>query len=209
MGKGNLNESKNRGKLVPVEEWDNFISKEDVFLVDVRNNFEIDIGSFQGSINPNTSSFREFGNKFDNLKVEKNTIIAMYCTGGIRCEKASSYLKLSGYKNVYQLDGGILKYLDYKMKGNKRSLWSGECFVFDNRVTINRKLQKGKYLQCCGCRRPITTRDTESIYYKKGVTCPLCFHERSSEQKKRSLTRQVQIERAEEKKEEHPFKKIK
>ena len=129
------------------------------------------------------------------MKIQKNSNIAMYCTGGIRCEKASAYLRSEGYKKIFQLNGGIIKYLEYINDNKvKKSLWNGECFVFDGRVTINKSLRKGKYLQCYGCRRPITKKDTLSSEYKKGVCCPYCFNERSAEQKKRSLSRQKQID---------------
>ena len=117
----------------------------------------------------------------------------MYCTGGIRCEKASSYLKLRGYRKVYQLHGGILKYLDFKKKKNKKGLWKGECFVFDNRVTINKKLQKGKYLQCYGCRHPITKMDTLLSSYEKGVSCKYCINKKSEKKIKGLKERQRQI----------------
>ena len=209
LGKGIIDVNKYNGKLVHPKDWDRIVLDKDTKLIDVRNEFEIGIGKFKNSINPITNSFREFPNSVSKLNINKNDRIAMYCTGGIRCEKASAYLKLNGFKNVVQLNGGILNYLDFIKKNKKSSLWQGECFVFDGRVTVNKNIRQGKYLQCHGCRRPITNRDTKSVYYKKGVSCPSCFNERSSEQKKRSLTRQNQIERAEKKKEDHPFKKIK
>lgn len=209
LAQGLIDINKYRGKLIDPRNWNNIISSKETKLIDVRNDYEIDIGRFKYSMRPNTNNFRDFPKVLKKLKIDKKDKIAMYCTGGVRCEKASAYLRSNGFKNIVQLKGGILNYLDYTKKKKKNSLWQGECFVFDDRVTVNKDLKKGKYLQCHGCRRPITTRDTKSIYYKKGVTCPLCVHERSSEQKKRSLARQDQIERAEEKKEDHPFKKIK
>ena len=119
----------------------------------------------------------------------------MFCTGGIRCEKASSYLRNKGFKNVYQLEGGIISYLDYKNKHkNTRSTWKGDCFVFDNRVTVNQKLQRGKYSQCYGCRSAITKKEIESKFYKKGVYCPKCYYVRTDKQKERSEMRQKQIQ---------------
>ena len=133
----------------------------------------------------------------------------MYCTGGIRCEKASKYLNKLGYDKIYQLKGGIISYLEYLKKNKiKKSKWSGECFVFDNRVTINDNLERGSYLQCHGCRRPISISDTKSNLYVKGVSCPYCFKKRTDKQKKSSKTRQKQIDMAEIKNISHPFMKI-
>ena len=119
--------------------------------------------------------------------------------------KTSAYLKLKGYNNVYQLNGGIIKYLEYLKHNKEKSFWNGECFVFDDRVTINSNLKKGKYLQCYGCRRPITNKDTKSIYYKKGISCPHCFNERSNKQKERSIARQIQIDKAKKENTSNPF----
>ena len=193
LGQGSIDVCKYRGKLVNPETWNSLISEKNTKVIDVRNEFEISIGKFAGSINPETKSFRHFPNAIKKLNINKNDTIAMYCTGGIRCEKASAYLKLKGYKNVYQLEGGILNYLEYKQK-KKESLWKGECFVFDKRVTINKHLARGKYKQCYGCRSPITKKDLESQHYLKGVHCPKCVHLRSDEQKKNSLMRQKQID---------------
>ncbi len=195
LGQGPIDVKKHRGKLVNPENWNSIIRDKNTKVIDVRNEFEIGIGNFDGSINPKTKSFREFPNSIKKMKIQKNSKIAMYCTGGIRCEKASAYLRLAGYKNIFQLNGGIIKYLEYIHDNEtKKSLWNGECFVFDERVTINKNLRKGKYLQCYGCRRPITKKDTLSSEYKKGVYCPYCFNERSTEQKNRSLSRQKQID---------------
>ena len=208
LGKGIIDVNKYNGKLVHPKDWDRIILDKDTKLIDVRNEFEIGIGKFKNSINPKTNSFREFPDSISKLEINKNDKIAMYCTGGIRCEKASAFLKISGYRNVYQLKGGIINYLKYKKNSAKDSLWNGECFVFDGRVTINKKLNKGRYFQCYGCRRPITKKDLNSPEYKKGVSCPHCVNERTAEQKFSSLTRQRQIERAEKKKEDHTFKMI-
>ena len=208
LGQGIIDVNKYSGKLVDPKDWDRIILDKDTKLIDVRNEFEIGIGKFKNSINPKTNSFREFPDSISKLEINKNDKIAMYCTGGIRCEKASAFLKISGYRNVYQLKGGIINYLKYKKNSAKDSLWNGECFVFDGRVTINKKLNKGRYFQCYGCRRPITKKDLNSPEYKKGVSCPHCVNERTAEQKFSSLTRQRQIERAEKKKEDHTFKMI-
>ncbi len=201
LGKGYFNIKKNRGELIHPKDWNSIISDKNIKLIDVRNIFEIDIGRFKNSINPGTKSFRDFPSKIKKLQLSKESKIAMYCTGGIRCEKASSYLKKEGYKSVCQLDGGIIKYLEYTQSSHQKSLWLGECFVFDARVTINKKLVKGDYLQCYGCRRPITKIDTKNKYYLKGVYCPHCYKKRTYEQKRNSLNRQKQIDSGE-------FKKI-
>ena len=208
LGKGKIDVYKHRGKLINPNEWDNIVRDKNIRLIDVRNEYEIEIGSFERSENPHTTNFREFPAAVKKLKINKKDKIAIYCTGGIRCEKASAYLKLNGYKNIVQLKGGIIKYLEHSYYEKKKSLWSGECFVFDDRVAINKKLTKGRYIQCYGCRRPLNNYETRSIYYEKGVSCQYCFHERSQDQKKRSLTRQKQIDFAETHNNAHPFKKI-
>jgi len=208
LGKGNININDKNEKFIPPSKWDSVIKDKSTKIIDVRNHFEIEIGTFKGSLNPNTTKFREFPDKLKKLHIDKSMRIAMFCTGGIRCEKASAFLRKHGYKNIVQLDGGIIRYLNYKKKSKTKSMWNGECFVFDNRVTINKELLQGKYLQCHGCRRPITKKDTKSKYYKKGVSCPYCFNKRSIAQKKRSITRYEQITRANDRKIDHPFKRI-
>ena len=190
-----IEEAKNRGLPVKPGQWDKIVMSNEFKIIDTRNKFEIDIGSFKNSINPNTDSFREFPKKFKKLKIDKDAKLAMFCTGGIRCEKASSFLKKLGYKNVYQLDGGILSYLNYKNKSKiTETTWKGDCFVFDDRVTINSKLKRGEYSQCFGCRSAITNQDIASKYYKKGVYCPKCYSIRTDKQKQRSEMRQKQLE---------------
>ncbi len=208
LGKSKIDIKKYNGKLINPSEWNNVILDKKTKVIDVRNIFEIEIGKFQNSINPGTNSFREFPEKFKQIKISKDTNIAMYCTGGIRCEKASSFLKMNGYKNIVQLRGGILNYLKYLKNNKKDSLWKGDCFVFDNRVTVNKNLDSGKYLQCFGCRRPITKNDTKSFQYEKGVSCPYCFTKRSQNQMKRSKVRQQQIDIANSKRMRHSFEKI-
>ena len=194
LGKGNINVQKLKGDLIEPSEWNLILEDKNTEVIDVRNSFEIKIGKFKHAINPNTNSFRDFPKMLKKMNLKKSKRIAMYCTGGIRCEKASSYLKMEGYKNVVQLSGGILNYLAYTNNEDSYSLWKGECFVFDNRVAVNKSLKKGTYIQCYGCRRPITKKETKSELYVKGVSCPYCFYERSDSQKKNSLMRQKQIE---------------
>ena len=168
LGKGKIDADKFK-KYVHPSEWDKFIENSSVQLIDVRNIYEIVIGRFKGSINPKTQNFREFPEKVQNLKIDKNQKIAMYCTGGIRCEKASAYLSNIGYKNLYQLEGGILNYLEYNKNRKKNINWEGECFVFDNRVTVNKKLNTGNYSQCFGCRHPLTTSEKKLKSYIEGI----------------------------------------
>ena len=208
LGKGKIIKKINKSNFIEPSEWDDLIIQKDTVLIDLRNTYEIEIGSFKSSINPDTNSFREFPKKFKAMNFKKDKKIAMYCTGGIRCEKASSYLSQEGYKNIFQLKGGVINYLEYVKKNSKPTNWKGECFVFDNRVTINKKLMPGKYIQCHGCRTPITKKETMSDLYVKGVSCPYCFNKRSYKQKKSSLSRQKQIDLAEINNTPHPFSRI-
>ena len=208
LGKGIFSDLNDKGKFVEPYKWNDFIKQKNLCLIDLRNNYEVKIGAFKDAVNPNTKNFRDFPSKFEKMSINKDITIAMYCTGGIRCEKASGYLNKIGYKNVYQLKGGILNYLSEVKKNNYRSSWNGECFVFDGRVTVNKNLKKGKYYQCYGCRMPITHNEKNSTLYIKGVQCPKCFNTRTTNQKARSATRQKQIDLAEKSKISHPFQKI-
>ena len=194
LGEGYIDVNRFTGKFIHPKEWDKIISDKDIKLIDVRNPYEIKIGKFQNSAHPSTTNFREFPKKFKEMKFRKKDTIAMYCTGGIRCEKASAYLKKEGYKNILQLEGGILNYLDYFKNKKNKNLWIGECFVFDNRVAVKENLKKGNYEQCYGCRSPITKKEKKSKFFIKGVSCPNCYQTRSIEQKKRSMSRQKQID---------------
>ena len=189
----NLGKSaKNTGTFIAPEDWDDFISNEDVKLIDVRNFYETVIGKFPKSIDPNTETFTDFIDYIDKeLSSNKDQKIAMYCTGGIRCEKASSYMKDIGFKNIFQLEGGIINYLN-KVEKNKGS-WNGECFVFDERVSLKYNSEIGNYELCHGCRNPIDEEDKGSIYFEEGVSCPNCINVRSDEQNEKSRQRQAQI----------------
>ncbi|MCL4169982.1 UNVERIFIED_CONTAM: hypothetical protein GTU68_045758 [Idotea baltica] len=168
------------GSYVKPEDWNNLISDPDVVLVDTRNDYEVEIGTFKGAIDPKTTNFRDFPAWVKrNHNVLNKPKVAMFCTGGIRCEKSTAYMKEQGYEDVYHLEGGILKYLEEVPK--EESMWEGECFVFDNRVSIKHGLEEGSYDQCYGCRWPITEEDKTSAEYIKGVCCPRCFDERQKQ----------------------------
>ena len=208
LGQGRIDVEKLKARSVNPDEWNKILMDKNTYVIDVRNNFEISIGKFDKAINPDTESFRQFPAAVKKLNINKTNKIAMYCTGGIRCEKASAFLRLQGYKNIVQLNGGIINYLEKSNRKNNKLFWKGECFVFDDRVTINKLLKKGKYKQCYGCRQPLSNSDTLSKHYKPGVHCPYCINKRSDTQKKNSETRQNQIKQAEENNKDHPFKKI-
>ena len=183
--------------------WNKIISDKNTFLLDARKTFEYKVGTFKGSINPNIDKFREFPNYLKNL--EKDKTIAMFCTGGIRCEKASTFLEKKGFKNVFQLKGGIINYLK-KIK-KKESLWKGECYVFDNRVSIKHSLKPGSFSMCSGCRKPISPKDKKSKKYEEGVSCPNCHDHLKPSQKERFRMRQRQINLAKERGKKHIFQK--
>ena len=183
-----LNKIVTKNKIEP-KDWNKFILKKETVLIDTRKSFEFKVGTFKGSINPELNNFRDFPRYFKTLK--KNQNIGMFCTGGIRCEKASAYLKKKGFKNVYQLKGGIINYLDNIKK--KDSLWSGDCFVFDNRVSIKHGLKPGNLKICPGCRNPIKLSERKSNFYEQGVSCPNCYNNLTNSQKQRFRMRQKQI----------------
>ena len=183
-----LNKIVTKNKIEP-KDWNKFILKKETVLIDTRKSFEFKVGTFKGSINPELNNFRDFPRYFKTLK--KNQNIGMFCTGGIRCEKASAYLKKKGFKNVYQLKGGIINYLGNVKK--KDSLWSGDCFVFDNRVSIKHGLKPGNLKICPGCRNPIKLSERKSNFYEQGVSCPNCYNNLTNSQKQRFRMRQKQI----------------
>lgn len=202
MGLDGIDPTRLVGTYVKPEDWNALISDPDVLLVDTRNDYEVNIGSFTGAINPETASFREFPQYVNrHLDPTKHKKIAMYCTGGIRCEKSTAYLKQQGFEQVFHLQGGILKYLE--QVSENESLWQGECFVFDERVTVNHALEKGQYQQCNACRMPITSLDMESEKYVIGVSCPHCYDNVSPERKARFQERQKQVDLARQRGEQH------
>jgi UPF0176 protein len=202
MGVEDIDPINSAGTYVKPEDWNALISDPEVVLVDTRNDYESAIGTFKNSIIPNTTSFREFPdyttNQLSNFKQRK---VAMFCTGGIRCEKSTAYLKQQGFDEVYHLQGGILKYLE-KIPQSE-SLWEGECFVFDNRVSVNHALEKGNYDQCHACRLPITVEDKQSEEYQQGVSCPNCYNKKTNTERLRFMEREKQVQLANQRGETH------
>ena len=195
MGVEGIDPKRVVGTYVKPTEWNQLISAPDVLLVDTRNDYEVQVGTFKNAVNPKTDSFREFPEYVkSHLDPNKHKKVAMFCTGGIRCEKSTAYLKEQGFEEVYHLEGGILKYLEEVPA--EQSLWEGECFVFDDRVTVNHQLEKGDYDQCHACRLPITEEDKQSPLYQKGVSCPHCYHQTTDDQKRRFAEREKQIQLA-------------
>jgi UPF0176 protein len=192
MGVAGVNPNDVVGTYVKPEDWNDLISDPDVILLDTRNDYEVHIGTFQGAVDPKTTTFREFPQFVaENLDKTKHKKVAMFCTGGIRCEKASSYMKQQGFEEVYHLQGGILKYLETVPQ--EQSMWQGECFVFDQRVAVKHGLEEGDYDQCYACRMPLSPEELQSDKYTPGISCPHCY-DKTSEQKKAALTeRQRQV----------------
>jgi UPF0176 protein len=179
------------GTYVSPEEWNELISDPEVVIVDTRNDYEVDIGTFKGAIDPKTKRFRDFpAFVCDTLDPSKHKKVAMFCTGGIRCEKASSYMLQQGFKEVFHLKGGILKYLE-KIPADK-SLWDGECFVFDQRIAVGNGLVVGDHEQCYACRHPVSPQDRESSKFRLGVSCPYCFDNLPEKTRARAIERQKQ-----------------
>lgn len=202
MGVEGIDPNQVVGTYVDAEQWNELISDPNTLLIDTRNDYEVNIGTFENAVNPNTESFREFPSYVDqNLDPQQHKKVAMFCTGGIRCEKASAFMKEQGFEEVYHLKGGILKYLE--TVDTKETLWNGECFVFDDRVAVNHQLEKGQYDQCHACRHPITEGDKLSAQYVAGVSCPRCFDNLSEQQKVRFGEREKQVQLAKQRGESH------
>lgn len=190
------------GTYVKPKDWNAVISADDVVVIDTRNDYEIEIGSFEHAINPKTKSFREFPEYVKkNLNPNQHKKVAMFCTGGIRCEKSTALMKGLGFDEVYHLEGGILKYLEEVPESE--SLWKGECFVFDERVAVNHALEKGHYEQCHACRMPITAIDMQSDDYVQGVSCPHCINQHNQKQISRFKSREKQCQLAKQRGESH------
>ena len=207
MGVDGINPNELVGTYVDPKDWNDLISDPDVVLIDTRNDYEVEIGTFKGALNPDTQTFREFPQWVeDNRGKLKKPKVAMFCTGGIRCEKASAFMKKNGFDDVYHLKGGILKYLETQPETT--SLWDGDCFVFDQRVAVGHNLSESDYDQCYACRYPITEADKLRPEYIKGVACHRCHADMSDEQRARFTERQKQIELSKARGEAHIGRKI-
>lgn len=195
MGVEGIDPRRSVGTYVKAKDWNQLISDPDVLLIDTRNDYEYQVGTFKNAVNPKTESFREFPDYVkQQLDPQKHSKVAMFCTGGIRCEKSTAYLKEQGFSEVYHLEGGILKYLEEVPEDE--TLWQGECFVFDERVTVNHQLEKGDYDQCHACRMPITEAEKQSNQYQQGICCPHCYNQTTDEQKSRFAEREKQMQLA-------------
>ncbi|MCB5186155.1 rhodanese-related sulfurtransferase [Methylobacillus gramineus] len=202
LGVPGIDPNKKVGNYVKPEDWNALISDPDVIVIDTRNDYEYGIGTFKGALDPQTTTFREFPEYVSkNLDPSKHKKVAMFCTGGIRCEKASSYMMEQGFEEVYHLQGGILKYLENVPP--EESMWEGECFVFDQRVAVKHGLEVGDYDQCFACRHPISATDMASEQYVKGISCPCCYDALSPEKRASIEERQKQIELARKRGEVH------
>ena len=202
LGVDDIDPEQNAGTYVQPEDWNDLISDPDVVLVDTRNAYEVAIGTFEGATDPATTSFRELPQWVDeNLQVDPDTKIAMFCTGGIRCEKSTAFLKSKGFTNVYHLDGGILRYLENVEEAD--SMWRGECFVFDQRVSVGHGLKPGQYDLCHACRMPISEDEKTLDAYQPGVSCPHCIDSQNERQRQRYADRQKQMELAKARNEPH------
>ncbi|WOT06535.1 oxygen-dependent tRNA uridine(34) hydroxylase TrhO [Shewanella youngdeokensis] len=202
MGVEGIDPNKVVGTYVKPKDWNALIADPDVLLVDTRNDYEVKIGTFKDAVDPQTATFREFPQYVKkNLDPAKHKKVAMFCTGGIRCEKSTAFLKEQGFDDVYHLEGGILKYLEEVEP--QESLWQGECFVFDNRVAVNHQLEKGQYNQCNACRMPITAEEEASPQFEQGVSCPHCIDKLTDKQRQRFLERERQVQLSKQRGEAH------
>ncbi|MGR0279625.1 oxygen-dependent tRNA uridine(34) hydroxylase TrhO [Marinomonas dokdonensis] len=202
MGVEGIDPKRVVGTYVKPQDWNDLISDPDVVLVDTRNDYEVQIGTFKNAVNPKTDTFREFPSYVkENMDPAKHKKVAMFCTGGIRCEKSTAYMLEQGFEEVYHLEGGILKYLEEVPK--EETLWEGDCFVFDNRVSVNHDLEKGDYDQCHACRMPITEEEKQLESYVQGVSCVHCIDKYSPEQRQRFIERERQVQLAKARGEEH------
>lgn len=208
MGVEDIDPLQSVGRYVKPKDWNALISDPEVILIDTRNDYEVQIGTFENAINPNTETFREFPEYVaKELDPTKHKKVAMFCTGGIRCEKSTAYMREQGFEEVYHLEGGILKYLEEVPVSE--TMWQGDCFVFDNRVSVNHDLEKGDYEQCFACRMPITQEDMQSPAYSKGESCPHCIGKATDEQKARFRERERQMQLAKARGEAHIGSEVK
>lgn len=192
LGRPDIQPQKHTGKHLSPAEWNRLIADPRTLLIDTRNHYEIEVGTFPGALDPGTDSFRQFPEFASELaSSERDRPLAMFCTGGIRCEKATTLMQELGFREVYQLQGGILNYLESVAASDNR--WQGECFVFDTRVAVDRDLAEGGYVQCHACRRPLSSEDLESPHYREGVSCPKCINELEAERAARLEERRRQV----------------
>lgn len=202
MGVEGIDPRETVGTYVKPADWNALISDPDVTVIDTRNDYEIEIGTFKHAIDPKTQTFREFPQYVaEHLDPQKNKKVAMFCTGGIRCEKSTAFLKQQGFEEVFHLEGGILKYLEDVPE--HESLWQGDCFVFDNRIAVNHQLEKSIYDQCYACRLPITEQDKQSELYEAGVSCPRCYGTHTDAQLQRFREREKQVNLSKQRQESH------
>ena len=202
MGQPHIDPTLNVGNYIEPSDWNNLISQDDVIVIDTRNDYEVAIGSFDGAIDPETKSFGEFPEWWEeNRSKYQDKRVAMFCTGGIRCEKSTNFLLNEGVKDVYHLKGGILKYLEDVPE--KNSKWNGECFVFDSRVSVKHGLEEGIYNLCYACRMPLAPDDFKKEEFEKGVSCHLCIDSNDDERKERFRERQYQVELADKRGKHH------
>jgi UPF0176 protein len=202
LGRPDILPHKKTGTYVSGNEWNRLIENPDVIVIDTRNHYEYEVGTFPNAVDPETDSFREFPAFAEKLaETDKDRPLAMFCTGGIRCEKATALMLELGFDEVYHLQGGILRYLEEMQADDNR--WDGECFVFDTRVAVDRDLAEGGYVQCHACRRPLSTEDLASPDYKEGVSCPKCVNEIDEERKAALEERRKQVELARERGDTH------
>lgn len=202
LGRPDILPQRKTGRHVAPRDWNRLLDDDATLLIDTRNRYEVEVGSFPGAIDPGIDSFREFPEFARTLTDEaRERPVAMFCTGGIRCEKAAALLLELGFREVYQLQGGILNYLE--QVGPPDNRWSGECFVFDSRVAVDRDLAEGGYVQCHSCRRPLSSEDLASPDYREGVSCPRCLHELEADRAGRLEERRRQVALARERGDRH------
>ena len=202
LGVEGIDPTESVGTYVEPEEWNNLVNDPDVLLIDTRNDYEVEIGTFRGAVDPHTKSFSEFPEWVQkNLDSSRHRKVAMFCTGGIRCEKATAFMLKQGFEEVYHLKGGILKYLE--SVAEEESTWEGECYVFDHRVAVDHRLAPGSYDLCYACRRPLSEEDKKSSDYRYGVSCHRCINEFTDEDRQRFAERARQIELAKQQGREH------
>ena len=202
LGVDGVNPARMAGTYVTPDDWNKLLDDPNVVFVDVRNDYEVALGTFKGALNPQTKSFRDFPAWVASQdRLREKPKVAMFCTGGIRCEKSTAFMRMQGFENVYHLQGGILKYLETIPASDSR--WEGECFVFDERVAVGQGLQPGRYELCRSCREPIGEDDKTSPHYIAGVSCPKCYQSRSEEKKRGLAERHRQVALAKQRKDSH------